>query len=208
MTTPEEIIKNLANMKGGDSYSLSEIDPFYNELLNIAKQNEKDQQEEQSNTFSHIDKEVQKAQAEQQARQAKLESEQQAQATLEHLTELLGSYASGAKLEITTDPETGHSQVVAHGHLHLRGLTSAEGLKLPDIIGGNLYLRRLTSAEGLKLPDSIGRGLYLSGLTSAEGLELPDNIDGDLWLDGLTPEARQDLRQSRPDLKYKIIPNP
>ena len=55
-----------------------------------------------------------------------------------------------------------------YGNLDLRGLTSAEGLKLPENIGGYLYLRGLTSAEGLKLPESIGGYLYLSGLTSAE----------------------------------------
>ncbi|MBU2542311.1 hypothetical protein KJ785_01985, partial [Patescibacteria group bacterium] len=48
------------------------------------------------------------------------------------------------------------------------GLTSAEGLRLPESVGGGLYLSGLTSAEGLRLPESVGGGLYLSGLTSAD----------------------------------------
>jgi len=72
------------------------------------------------------------------------------------------------------------------GNLNLSGLTSAEGLKLPEKIGGNLNLSGLTSAEGLKLPEKIGWHLNLSGLTSAEGLKLPEEINGGLYLSGLT----------------------
>ena len=54
------------------------------------------------------------------------------------------------------------------GGLHLGGLTSAEGLTLPQSVGGSLYLGRLTSAKGLTLPKSIGGWLDLSGLTSTE----------------------------------------
>ena len=39
--------------------------------------------------------------------------------------------------------------------LDLSGLTSAEGLKLPDYIGGSLFLDSLTNAEELKLPEYI-----------------------------------------------------
>ena len=91
--------------------------------------------------------------------------------------------------------------------LNLRGLKSAEGLKLPEYIRGNLDLRSLTSAEGLelpkriegildlggltsvkdlKLPEYIGDSLNLSSLTSAEGLKLPEYIGDSLYLNSLT----------------------
>ena len=69
------------------------------------------------------------------------------------------------------------------GNLFLDNLTSAEGLVLPQNIGGNLDLRSLDSAVGLVLPQSVGGNLFLDNLTSAEGLVLPQNIGGnlDLW---------------------------
>ena len=73
-----------------------------------------------------------------------------------------------------------------YGDLYLDGLTSAEGLKLPDKIGGWLDLSGLTSVEGLNLPTEIKGTLVLSGLTSAEDLKLPDEISGNLLLSGLT----------------------
>ena len=70
--------------------------------------------------------------------------------------------------------------------LDLRGLTSAEGLVLPESVGGSLDLRGLTSADGLVLPKIVGGYLELSGLTSAEGLVLPKIVGGSLYLRGLT----------------------
>ena len=70
--------------------------------------------------------------------------------------------------------------------LDLSGLTSAEGLKLPDYIGGSLFLDSLTNAEGLKLPEYIKKTFDLFSLTSAEGLKLPKHIGGNLCLDNLT----------------------
>lgn len=69
------------------------------------------------------------------------------------------------------------------GNLFLDNLTSAEGLVLPQNIGGNLDLRSLDSAVGLVLPQNIGGDLYLYSLASAEGLVLPQNVGGnlDLW---------------------------
>ncbi|MCD6441969.1 hypothetical protein J7L24_00235 [bacterium] len=87
-----------------------------------------------------------------------------------------------------------------YGNLYLSGLTSAEGLKLPENIGGSLYLSGLTSAEGLKLPENIGGYLDLSGLTSAEGLKLPENIRGDLDLSGLTSAEKERLGIEYPNL--------
>ena len=75
-----------------------------------------------------------------------------------------------------------------HNSLNLSGLTSAEGLKLPEKIAGNLYLKKLTSIEGLKLPEKIG-GLDLRGLTSAKNLKLPGEVEGGLDLSGLTSAA-------------------
>lgn len=69
------------------------------------------------------------------------------------------------------------------GNLFLDNLTSAEGLVLPQNIGGNLDLRSLDSAVGLVLPQNIGGDLYLYSLASADGLVLPQNVGGnlDLW---------------------------
>ena len=72
------------------------------------------------------------------------------------------------QISITQDEALKGGIKFHYGNLNLGGLTSAEGLKLPDTMGGNLYLNRLTSAAGLKLPDIMGGNLYLSGLTSAE----------------------------------------
>ena len=54
------------------------------------------------------------------------------------------------------------------GDLNLSGLTSAEGLKLPESVVGGLDLSGLTSAEGLKLPESFGGWLYLSPKVRSE----------------------------------------
>ena len=72
------------------------------------------------------------------------------------------------------------------GNLFLDNLTSAEGLVLPQYIGGNLNLCSLTSADGLVLPQSVGDNLYLSKLTGADGLVLPQSVDGELYLGCLT----------------------
>ena len=75
---------------------------------------------------------------------------------------------------------------VYYDNLYLNSLTSAEGLKLPDIINGDLDLSSLTSARGLKLPDTVNGYLDLSSLTSARGLKLPNTIKGTLDLRSLT----------------------
>ena len=75
---------------------------------------------------------------------------------------------------------------VYYDNLYLNSLTSAEGLKLPDIINGDLDLSSLTSARGLKLPDTVNGYLDLSSLTSARGLKLPNTIKGTLDLSSLT----------------------
>ena len=75
---------------------------------------------------------------------------------------------------------------IINGDLDLSSLTSARGLKLPDTVNGYLDLSSLTSARGLKLPNTIKGTLDLSSLTSAEGLKLPDTINGDLYLGSLT----------------------
>ena len=72
------------------------------------------------------------------------------------------------------------------GNLFLDNLTSAEGLVLPQSVGGNLNLRSLDSAVGLVLPQSVGGILYLSSLTNAVGLVLPQNFSGSLYLVNLT----------------------
>ena len=82
------------------------------------------------------------------------------------------------------------------GNLFLDNLTSAEGLVLPQNIGGNLDLRSLDSAVGLVLPQNIGGDLYLYSLASAEVLVLPQSIGGDLYLNGLTSAKGLILPQS------------
>ena len=80
--------------------------------------------------------------------------------------------------------------------LYLYGLTSADGLVLPQSVGGNLFLDNLTSAEGLVLPQSVGGNLFLDNLTSAEGLVLPQSVGGDLYLSKLTSADGLVLPQS------------
>ena len=87
-----------------------------------------------------------------------------------------------------------------YGDLNLRGLTSAEGLKLPESVGGYLDLRGLKSAEGLKLPESVGGYLDLSGLKSAEGLKLPESVGGNICLDSLSSVEKENLRKQYPHL--------
>ena len=70
--------------------------------------------------------------------------------------------------------------------LYLYGLTSADGLVLPQSVVGNLFLDNLTSAEGLVLPQSVGGDLNLRSLDSAVGLVLPQSVGGNLFLDNLT----------------------
>ena len=70
--------------------------------------------------------------------------------------------------------------------LYLYGLTSADGLVLPQSVGDNLYLSKLTGADGLVLPQSVGGNLYLSKLTGAYGLVLPQSVGGELYLGCLT----------------------
>ena len=80
--------------------------------------------------------------------------------------------------------------------LYLYGLTSADGLVLPQSVGGNLFLDNLTSAKGLVLPQSVGDNLFLDNLTSAEGLVLPQYIGGNLNLCSLTSADGLVLPQS------------
>ena len=68
----------------------------------------------------------------------------------------------------------------------LSGLTSANGLVLPQSVGDDLFLDNLTSAEGLVLPQNVGGYLDIHNLDSAESLVLPQNIGGGLDLSGLT----------------------
>ena len=86
------------------------------------------------------------------------------------------------------------------GDLNLGGLRSAEGLKLPENVGGYLMLGRLTSAESLQLPKNVGGSLDLSGLTSAEGLQLPESVGRGLDLSGLISAEKQKIKEERPDL--------
>ena len=62
--------------------------------------------------------------------------------------------------------------------MNLSGLTTAEGLVLPENIGGFLYLNRITAAENLVLPQNIGGDLYLDALISIEGITLPQYVGG------------------------------
>jgi len=71
------------------------------------------------------------------------------------------------------------------GSLDLGGLKTAEGLELPEKINRTLDLGCLTTAEGLKLPEIIGGSLNLMSLTTAEGLKLPETLNGSLWLNDL-----------------------
>ena len=73
-------------------------------------------------------------------------------------------------LDYITNVEEANEEIKKYngGSLSLDGLTSAEGLVLPEKIGGWLSLNGLTSAEGLVLPTKIGDSLFLNGLTNEE----------------------------------------
>ena len=87
--------------------------------------------------------------------------------------------------------------IAAKGSLDLRGLTSAQGLKLPTTVEGWLDLSGLTSAQGLKLPTTVKGSLDLRGLTSAQGLKLPTTVKGSLYLSGLTSAQLSTLDLSK-----------
>ena len=72
------------------------------------------------------------------------------------------------------------------GDLNLGGLTSAEGLVLPQRVDGCLDLNSLTSAEGLVLPKYVGGGLKLDSLTSVEDLIFPQYVGWSLFLKKIT----------------------
>ena len=56
--------------------------------------------------------------------------------------------------------------------LYLYGLTSADGLVLPQSVVGNLFLDNLTSADGLVLPQNVGGNLDLWYLMTKEQVEI------------------------------------
>ena len=62
-----------------------------------------------------------------------------------------------------------------------------------------LDLNGLTSAEGLTLPEDFEGSLYLNGLTSAEGLTLPESVGGDISLNGLPESDKEALRKRLAD---------
>ena len=93
---------------------------------------------------------------------------------------------SEKQIALTQEEALSGNIVYYYGNLNLNYLESAEGLKLPKIIGGYLSLGCLKSAKGLILPKKIGGYLDLSSLTSAEGLKFPEKVGGGLYLDSLT----------------------
>ena len=91
-------------------------------------------------------------------------------------------------------------KIVCTGSIYLSGLTSAEGLTLPQSVVGSLDLSGLTSAEGLTLPQSVGKFIILSSLTSAEGLKLPKGFPlEDLYVSN---EVKTEI-MANPDLYYQ-----
>jgi hypothetical protein len=72
---------------------------------------------------------------------------------------------------------------VCPDYVDLDGLTSAEGLILPESAKA-VSLNSMTSAEGLILPEGA-KAVRLNGLTSVGGLVLPEGVET-VWLDGLT----------------------
>lgn len=82
------------------------------------------------------------------------------------------------------------------GDIIISGLSSAEGLELPDYISGSLCLGGLTTAKGLNLPQYVGGDLDLSDLENAEGLVLPRYIVGELNLESLISAKEIKLSQN------------
>jgi hypothetical protein len=90
------------------------------------------------------------------------------------------------------------------GNLYLDGLTSAQGLKLPESMNGDLSLISLTSAQGLKLPESVNGHLWLNSLTSAQGLKLPREVRGIVFVSALPMSEVLKLREKYPGLRIEI----
>jgi len=105
---------------------------------------------------------------------------------IDDLTKKLKVYCGNLDLSGLTTAEGLKLPETMNGSLYLESLTTAEGLKLPETMNGYLYLNGLTTAEGLKLPETMNGYLHLGSLTTAEGLKLPETMNGSLYLDSLT----------------------
>ncbi len=81
---------------------------------------------------------------------------------------------------------TSENPILFHyGDLLLTSLSSAPGLRLPDVVGGKLDLSSLEAPNGLTLPKEVRGTLDLSSLESADGLDLPYYVGGNLNLGGI-----------------------
>jgi len=120
-----------------------------------------------------------------------------------------GSVICNTDLELNsmTEPDFPESIKYVEGNLYLDGLTSAEGLKLPNSMS-NLYLNGLTSAEGLELPDEI-ECLSLNGLTSINGLKFNSlkltgiKIECTIFLKKVPNEEKEELREKYFNLRIE-----
>ena len=61
------------------------------------------------------------------------------------------------------------------------------------------------SAEGLKLPEMIGGALDLRGLTSAEGLELSGSFTGAVYVNSLSVADVEVLRKKYPRVSFSKL---
>ena len=71
------------------------------------------------------------------------------------------------------------------GFINLSGLTSSEGLNLPEIIENGLNLENITSIENLTITSNIGGDIFLNYLRSAKNLIFPDYVGGGIYLSHL-----------------------
>jgi len=94
---------------------------------------------------------------------------------------------------IITPEQMPPALVEVRGFLDLNGLTLAEGLVLPKIIGRALMLDKLTTTEGLVFPESIGGHLYLKNLTSGF-IPAGCKVNGEVVLDKRQTIIIQDAR--------------
>ncbi len=94
--------------------------------------------------------------------------------------------------------------VICNTDLELNSMTEPDFPESIKYVLGSLYLDGLTSAEGLELPDEI-ECLSLDGLTSAEGLDLT-NLDASTYvhLYKMPYEEKQKLLKKYPNLRAGI----
>ena len=168
--------ERYSSLEGGDKFEKKSEDMAYVTSLVKKKENEEEFSDQDLRFLYEIDSNIEGFGYQKDLRIEELLKERNKKEDLSLLFNCRPDQISGTKEEALS------GDIVYHvGDLNLSGLSSAEGLTLPDHVGGYLNLNGLSSAEGLILPDHIGGGLHLNGLSSADKEMLrekyPQHID-------------------------------